>query len=214
MKTYHKIETIYQRDMNGTKKLIEGVFRDKTVEFLNSCGIQWQFTEKVDGTNIRVHWDGHAVEFAGRTDKAQIPQKLLEKLNAVFGSPEAEELFEQKFGETVVVLYGEGYGAGIQKGGLYRPDVSFILFDVQIGDVFLVRESVADIAKCFGVDVVPVVFNGTIDKGVAYVKTKPHSMLGTREAKMEGLVGRPLVELRDRLGKRVIIKIKACDFEV
>ena len=213
MKTYHKIDTIYQRDMDGTKKLIEGAFRDKTVEFLNSCGIQWQFTEKVDGTNIRVHWDGHAVEFAGRTDKAQIPQKLLEKLNAVFGSPEAEELFEQKFGETDVVLYGEGYGAGIQKGGLYRPDVSFILFDVQIGDVFLVRESVADIAKCFGVDVVPVVFNGTIDKGVAYVKTKPHSMLGAREARMEGIVGRPLVELRDRFGKRVIIKIKACDFE-
>lgn len=111
-------------------------------------------------------------------------------------------------------MYGEGYGAGIQKAGLYRPDMSFILFDVQIGDVFLVRESVADIAKCFGVDVVPAVFNGTIDEGVAYVKTKPHSMLGTREAKMEGLVGRPLVELRDRLGKRVIIKIKACDFEV
>lgn len=41
MKTYHKIETIYQRDMNGTKKLMEGAFRDKTVEFLNSCGIQW-----------------------------------------------------------------------------------------------------------------------------------------------------------------------------
>ena len=30
---------------------------------------------------------------------------------------------------------------------------------------------------------------------------------------MEGVVGHPLVELRDRLGKRVIVKIKACDFK-
>lgn len=30
---------------------------------------------------------------------------------------------------------------------------------------------------------------------------------------MEGLVGRPAVELNDRMGRRVITKIKAVDFE-
>jgi hypothetical protein len=29
---------------------------------------------------------------------------------------------------------------------------------------------------------------------------------------MEGLVGRPLVELFDRRGGRIIVKIKVCDF--
>ena len=27
MKEYHKIETLFERDMNGSKKLIEGKFR-------------------------------------------------------------------------------------------------------------------------------------------------------------------------------------------
>lgn len=78
MKEYHKIETLFERDTT-TKMLIEGQYRNSTVEFLKDN--VWQFTEKVDGTNIRVHWDGHRVTFAGRTDRAQIPKHLLERLN-------------------------------------------------------------------------------------------------------------------------------------
>lgn len=211
MQKYHKISAVFKRDMEGTKKLMEGVFNDPTVRFLAESGVPWEFTEKIDGTNIRVHWDGHAVKFGGRTDRAQIPKPLLEKLNAMFGTPEAEELFEQKFGETDIVLFGEGYGPGIQNGGAYRQDVSFILFDAQVGDNFLTRDSVHDIAQCFGIDVVPSVFTGTIEEAVAFVKTAPDSHIGT--AKMEGLVGRPVVELRDRLGQRVIVKIKVRDFK-
>lgn len=74
MNEYHKIETLFERDVNGTKKLIEGKFRNEAVEFLVNNA--WVFTEKIDGTNIRIHWDGHKVEFAGRTDRAQIPKPL------------------------------------------------------------------------------------------------------------------------------------------
>lgn len=87
MREYNKIETLYERD-EKTKRLIEGKFRNPAVEFLKDN--IWQFTEKVDGTNIRVHWDGHKVEFAGRTDKAQIPSHLMERL---------EELFDGEVGE-------------------------------------------------------------------------------------------------------------------
>lgn len=208
MTEYHKIETLFERDTNGTKKLIEGAFRNDAVKYL--ANNDWYFTEKIDGTNIRIHWDGHKVEFAGRTDKAQIPKPLMDYLNNTFGSVEAEEMFEQKFGETDVILFGEGYGPGIQKGGAYRDDVSFILFDVQIGDTWLKRDSVEDIATAFGIDVVPIIFIGNLWQAVDYVKTKPKSTIGT--ANMEGLVGRPLTEMLDRMGKRVIVKIKVCDF--
>lgn len=208
MTEYHKIETLFERDTNGTKKLIEGAFRNDAVKYL--ANNDWYFTEKIDGTNIRIHWDGHKVEFAGRTDRAQIPQELANYLSRTFGSNEAEELFEQKFGETEVILFGEGYGPKIQNGGAYRDDVSFILFDVQIGDTWLKRESVEDIARTFGIDVVPIIFTGSLQQAVDYVKTKPKSTIGT--ANMEGLVGRPTVEMRDRMGKRVIVKIKVCDF--
>lgn len=208
MKEYHKIETLFERDVNGTKKLIEGAFRNQTVKYLAKN--DWYFTEKIDGTNIRIHWDGHKVEFGGRTDRAQIPKRLMEYLVNAFSTVEAEEMFEQKFGENDVILYGEGYGAGIQKGGAYREDVSFILFDVLIGDVWLDRGSVEDIATAFGIEIVPIIFVGNIKEAVDFVKTSPKSTIGN--AYMEGVVGRPIIEMKDKMGKRVIIKVKVCDF--
>lgn len=211
MKEYIKIETPFERDVDGTKKLIEGKFRNETIEYLKDN--VWQFTEKIDGTNISIVWDGHTISFHGRTERAQIPPHLLKKLYELFGGDVNEELFEQKFGEMPVILYGEGYGVGIQKGGDYRSDVSFILFDVYLPEssLWLKRDSVEDIAKTFGIDIVPIIMEGTIEDAVEFVKTKPNSTIGT--AKMEGLVGRPKIELKDRVGKRVIVKIKVKDFE-
>ena len=208
MKEYNKIETVYARDTNGTKKLIDGLFRNEAVEYL--ARNIWMWTEKIDGTNIRIHWDGHKITFGGRTDKSQIPSHLLTKLSEMFLNNETEELFEQKFGEKEVTLFGEGYGARIQKGGDYRPDVSFILFDVLIDDIYLSRGSTEDIARCFGLEIVPIVKYGTIADAIEFVKSKPHSTIGT--AMMEGLVGRPIIDMYDRVGNRVIVKIKACDF--
>lgn len=212
MYEYHKIETLYQRDMEGSKKLMPGVYRDETVESLKD--IKWQFTEKIDGTNIGIHWDGHKVHIQGRTERAQIPTFLMDRLNELFGGDENEQLFEQTFGETEVVLFGEGYGAKIQKGGSYIPNgVDFILFDVYItnGDLYLRRDDVEDIAKTFGIDVVPIVLEGTLDDAVEFVKGHPKSTIGT--ADMEGVVGRPKVEVKDRRGKRIIVKIKYNDFK-
>ena len=64
---------------------------------------------KIDGTNIRILWDGHRVTFAGRTDNAQIPAELTNRLFELFGGEVNEELFEQKFGDMPVMLVGEGY---------------------------------------------------------------------------------------------------------
>lgn len=207
LKEYHKIETLFERD-EKTKKLIEGAYRNEAVEFLKDN--LWEFTEKIDGTNIRVYWDGHKVSFYGRTDKAQIPVDLVNRLNELFGGDVNEEIFEQKFGETEVMLVGEGYGEKIQKGGLYGKGQDFILFDVMIAGNWQPRESVENIAETFGIDVVPIVLKGTIQDGVSFVKQKPKSAFGTADS--EGLVGRPKVELQTRTGSRVIVKIKVRDF--
>ena len=208
MQTYNKIETVFNRDTEGTKRLILDSYRNETVEYLKDN--IWQFTEKIDGTNIRVHWDGHNVEFGGRTDKAQIPNHLLNKLKELFGTLEAEELFEQTFGEKDIILFGEGYGVKIQNGGEYRSDVSFILFDVMINGNYQSREWVEQTAKMFDIDVVPIVLEGTIQDGIDYVMSHPRSTIGN--AMMEGVVGRPKVEMNDRCGNRVIVKIKWEDF--
>ena len=208
LKEYHKIETIFERDDN-TKKLNENKYRNKTVEFLKD--LEWEFTEKIDGTNIRIYWNGHKVQYFGRTDKAQIPSQLLNVLLEKFGGDTNEEMFEQLFGDKEVMLIGEGYGAKIQSGGDYRSDNSFALFDVIIDGIFLNRESVQSIANSLNIETAPVLFYGNLQKGIDYVKTKPDSLIGT--AKMEGLVARPKQELLDRLGNRIIVKIKVKDFE-
>nr|DAT04972.1 MAG TPA: RNA ligase [Caudoviricetes sp.] len=208
LKEYHKIETLFERD-EKTKKLVEGKYRNEAIKYLKDN--QWQFTEKIDGTNIRIYWDGHRVSFYGRTDKAQIPANLMNRLVELFGGETNEQLFEQKFGETEVILYGEGYGEKIQNGGLYRKGQDFILFDVMIADNYQSRESVEDIAKYFGIDIVPIILEGTLQEAVNYVKSKPKSSIGA--ANSEGVVGRPVIELQDRCGKRIIVKIKVRDFE-
>lgn len=209
MHEYHKIETVFNRSTDGDKKLIWGDYRNETVEYL--ADDIWQFTEKIDGTNIRIHWDGHNVEIGGRTDRAQIPKHLMDYLSATFLTPEVEELFEQTYSEKDVILVGEGYGAKIQNGGDYRSDVSFILFDVLIGDNWQSREWVEATAKMFNVDVVPIVLEGTIGDGIDYVMQHHNSTIGN--AVMEGVVGRPKVEIKDRLGNRIIVKIKWKDFK-
>lgn len=211
MTEYTKIETLFERDMEGTKKLIGGKFRNETVEYLkDNC---WIGTEKIDGTNIGIVWDGHKVSYQGRTERAQIQAHLMNKLIEMFGGTVNEELFEQKFGEMQVILFGEGYGAGIRKGGKYRSDVSFILFDVYLPEqnLWLKRDAVEDIAKTFSVDIVPVVYEGDIAGAVKFVKSKPKSTFG--KANMEGIVCKPAVDMLDRMGRRLIVKIKVCDFE-
>ena len=207
MREYEKIETIFVRD-EKTKKLNENVYRNETVKFLKEN--DWEFTEKIDGTNIRIVWDGHKVSYYGRTDKAQIPSQLMNRLIELFGGDVNEEMFEQKFGEKNVMLIGEGYGAKIQNGSSYREDNDFILFDVLINDNYLSRENVKDIANYFNINVVPTIMVGKLEDGINWVKTKPKSKIGT--ANSEGLVARPLVELKDRNGNRVIVKIKVRDF--
>lgn len=214
MREYDKIETIYKRDIDGTKKLLPGVFRNDTVEYLHDN--LWLWTEKIDGTNIRVHWDGHKVEYGGRTDKAQIPAPLVNKLNEYFGGETNAQLFEQTFGEKDVILFGEGYGEKIQNGGDYMEGgkgVDFILFDLMIGENYQDARSVARCAQTFGLKVVPSIGHGTLFEAVEFVKCHPNSFLGPRTHEMEGVVCRPLYELRDRCGNRVIVKIKWEDFK-
>ena len=211
---YPKIETPFNRDMEGTKKLIDGSWRNEAVEYL--ADNKWICTEKVDGTNISIEWDGHRVNYHGRTERASIPAHLMNKLIDLFGGETNEQLFEQEFGDMPVILYGEGYGAKIQKGGgLYSDEPNFILFDVYLPGqgIWFKRESVEDIAKAFGIEAVPVILTGTLQDAIEFVKAKPTSRVGKCEAPMEGLVCRPAVELFDRIGRRIIVKVKVRDFE-
>lgn len=210
MKQYHKIQTIYKRD-EKTKRIIEGEYSMPEFEFLKDC--PWVFTEKVDGTNIRVMWDGTNVTFGGKTDDAQMPVFLLYKLQELFeGTPNKQKLLEVFGADGGVCLYGEGYGAKIQGAGKnYIPDgVDFVLFDVKIGDWWLERQNVEDIAQKLGLRIVPIIGTGTLNDAVEMTRAGIKSTWGDFIA--EGIVARPATELFTRKGERIITKIKHRDF--
>lgn len=189
------------------KTLIVGDWTLPEFEYL--AGNQWVFTEKVDGTNIRVIFCDGKVTFGGRTEDAQIPAQLVTRLNERF-LPLAAKLAEV-FPDGSAVLYGEGYGAKIQKGGgNYRADQDFVMFDVKCGDWWLQRADVEDVAGKLGIDVVPIIGEGTLHDAVARAKSGIPSTWGAFQA--EGIVARPKTELKTRAGHRLIAKIKCRDF--
>jgi len=214
MREYHKIDSLWKRDMTQkTHPIILGSYANPIFALLKD--LEWEWTEKIDGTNIRVHWDGAAVKLGGRTDAAQTPIDLIERLQQIFPPEKMAEVFGEKGGIT---LYGEGYGAGIQKGGGYIPkSKDFILFDVTGGDdhpVWFRRQDVEGIAQRLGIKWTPVVGSGTIAQAVAKAREGFVSLVSADPKMMsEGLVIRPVVELRDRFGHRVITKVKYRDFD-
>ena len=209
MKKYHKINSIFKRDEKTHKFTSE--YSTEEFEYLKNS--IWSFTEKVDGTNIRIYWNGKNKTLGGRTDKAIIPPNLIEKLNEMFPDELLKSVFNPNSEETDVMLYGEGYGNKIQKvGRLYLPDnVSFILFDIQIGYWWLKREDVDKLASELNIKSVPVIGEGTLEDAINMVKNNLRSKLGDLES--EGLIAVPKTNLLSRNGQRIITKIKGCDFK-
>jgi len=208
MKEYHKIQTLWARESAKPHNMILGEFALPEFEALQN--ITWVATEKIDGTNVRVFWDGHNVSFGGKTDDAQMPVFLFDRLQELFGGEANAQVFEQAFGESQVCLYGEGYGHKIQKVGHLYGDVDFILFDVRVGDWWLERRNIEDVAGKFDIDIVPIVEEGTLYELSDLVKHGFPSMYGDLLA--EGIVAKPKVELFNRKGERIITKLKHRDF--
>ncbi len=205
MKEYHKIDTVFKRDAeNKFKTLLDEEYSIPEFEYLKDN--KWVFTEKVDGTNIRIKYQDGKVIFGGRTDRSSLPIPLVERLAELF----PRKIFEKVFNGDVC-LYGEGYGNKIQKGGgNYSDKQDFVLFDIYIGESWLQRENIEEISKAMGIDIVPIVGTGSLVEMVKQAKEGVASKWGDFRA--EGYVARPETEIRTRSGCRIITKIKCKDF--
>lgn len=213
---YPKIYAPFKRHTNDPgnplrNKLDVGNWLRPEFELLKD--MNWEWTEKVNGTNVRVMWDGYRVRFGGRGNDAQMPIKLLETLKEMF----PEELMEQQFGQGPAVLFGEGYGPNVADGsGVYGSQPGFVLFDVVVRDAekaidwWLLREKVVDVAQGLGIGIVPVLFHESVDTALRLVRGGIQSAWGNFPA--EGIVGKPPLGIMGRDGDRLMMKIKAKDF--
>ena len=164
--TYPKINTIFKRDERNRFNIIEGDYSCPEFEAIK----KWQISEKVDGTNIRILYNGSEPIFGGRTDDAQIPVFLLEYLQRTFTEDKLASLFPEA--KNGIMLFGEGFGNKIQSAGKrYRKEnCSFILFDALIDGWWLERDNVKDIAEKLGIDVVPSLGIMTPQEAIGFVK--------------------------------------------
>lgn len=203
MKKYHKINSIFKRDKQGN---FTSEYSTPEFEYLKNN--IWVFTEKINGTNIRVMWNEGKLRFGGKSDDAQMPVFLMEKLQEIFKQEKIDEIF----GSDDVCLYGEGFGAKIQKGGgnYIRDGCDFILIDVKIGDWWLKREDIEDIANKLKVKIVKIIGEGTLQDAIDKAKEGFNSEFG--EFTAEGIVLKPKSEMFARNGDRIITKIKYKDF--
>ena len=203
---YPKIDTLWKRDENNKFRIIEGDY--SKIEFANIK--KWNVTEKIDGTNIRIIYENGSVLFGGRTDNAQIPTRLLQYLQTTFTS----SLLSSVFGDAEkVILFGEGYGARIQKGGgLYRKDNAFILFDGWVDGWWLLWDSIEDIARKLDIKCVPLIGLMSLEEAVEYVKSKPKSLISEEPKIAEGLVARAFPMMLFRNGNPLVWKLKVKDY--
>lgn len=238
---YQKINTIFKRDQNPGKFhnciMPEEGFTQPEFEFLRGC--KFECTEKIDGTSMSVHIIpvgytdiggafkvNYAVEYHGKTEKADTPKHLQAKMEQLFPAEKMLEAFNKnvtyenvedaikEVNHGKVNVFGEGYGAKIQKGGNYiSNDCGFVLFDVTVDGMFLLRESLEDIASKLGIPIVPLIGYMTIDEAIEFVKKGFKSTIAeNKDYDAEGLVLKTPMGLLNRKGERIITKIKTCDF--
>ena len=208
---YHKIHALYKRDEKG--RFTTGEFSKPEFDYLYHS--DWRWTEKVDGTNIRVGLNNNSFEIRGKSDRAQLPLDLMTNINKMFTDRLTLRHWVTVVGDPPITLYGEGYGAGIQKAGVgYGPDKKFILFDARRDKRWLPRQEVEELAGHLDIPIVPEVLVGSIAVAIDYIQHDPASIVARDLITMEGLVGVPTVPLLNQWGERVIVKVKGKDHPV
>ena len=203
-------------------------------------------TEKIHGTNFRAGY----VPAVANTFWKKVLQffHLLPKYEFVYGSRNVQlqdrrdggstwiqkhtDVTENVYLEAVVkyrlrellkpgeVLYGEVYGAGIQKDYTYGCEADerkFVAFDMAVLDEegntkYLSSLHFMSVCKSRGIPTVPVLFTGGFDFEFVRSLTKGASVLAPSQKVREGVVIKPLVEKTHPLIGRKALKMINDDY--
>lgn len=154
---------------NSLENHYRSKFLDK-VDLIVPCNEEWIATEKVHGANFSIWFDGEDLKFAKRTGfieegdkfynyREAMANQLLEDIEAMYMS--LDESLRLSFGETMVID-GELYGCGVQRGVEYCEDQRFIAFGVRIGEETIPTGSAISMMENFNIPTVPVLRKGSM----------------------------------------------------
>lgn len=184
---------------------IENLYKNQTILLFREC---WAL-EKVHGTSANVAWRDKSVWFSSGGASPTLFAALFDKdaLAAAF----------EKVGHPEITIYGEAYGGSQQKmKHVYGDTLRFIVFDIKIGDVWLKVLDMAQLASQIGFEVVPFEKVPTELEKLDEIANRPSEVAkrrGTGDTHVrEGVVLRPLIEVRMNNDERVIAKHKTTAF--
>lgn len=178
-------------------------------EFDYLSDLPWGWYEKVDGMNMRIGLTDGKLDIRGRSDRAQIPGDLRERIRELFDPDLIKEVIQTED----FTIFGEGYGAGIQKGGHYSSEKDFIVFDIWIKGWWLRRTDMSSLCDTLGLQIVPLIGIFDTTEVTENVHRGIPSILSCESGRlMEGVVGTPITPLYRRNGERIIAKLKTSDF--
>jgi hypothetical protein len=164
--------------------------------------------EKVHGTSAHVSWNDGAVGFFAGGAK-----------HATFSSIFDQDLADRfkAIGQPKVMVFGEAYGGSQQKmKTVYGAEMRFIAFEVKIetetGPNWLSVPQAADVVEKLGLEFVPFVRVPADVPALDAQRDAPSEVAKRRgmgdNHPREGIVIRPLIEVRMNNGERVIAKHK------
>lgn len=161
--------------------------------------------EKINGTSANIKWkDGNITFNSGGASH--------NNFLTIFDEIELKKKFEE-LGHQDVKIYGEAYGGSVQKkSDVYGPDLKFIVFEIKINEIILNVPDAHDVANKLDLEFVDYkIIPATLEAIDA--ERDRESIQAIRNGmgngkKREGIVLRPLEELRDKNGDVVISKHK------
>ena len=166
--------------------------------------------EKIHGTSAHIAWSPEdGIRFSSGGERHE---KFLELFDEKFLTSKFEELFTDK-----IIIYGEAYGGKCQKmSDTYGKELKFIVFDVKIGGSWLDVPNAEDVTKKLNLEFVDYKLISTSLKQIDAERDRSSVQAirnGCGKGKMrEGIVLRPMIEVRKNNGERVICKHKGDNF--
>jgi len=183
---------------------IDNLYKDQTILLFKECYAM----EKIHGTSAHISWkfSEKIIHFSSGGEKH-------DNFVALFNENFLKSKFQEIFPDIDVVIFGEAYG-GKQQGmsHTYGKELRFIGFDVKVGDNWLDVPNAQDVCYQFGVEFVHynkidvTLENLTALRDMYSIQAVRNGM--GYDHKREGIVCRPLVEMRLNNGARVICKYK------
>lgn len=180
---------------------IDNLYKNTSILMFKECFA----LEKIHGTSANVRWGDGKVWFHSGGEKH-------DRFLGLFDETELSKRFEC-IGHPSVTVFGEAYGGKQQaQSWRYGKELRFVAFEVKIGDTWLGVEQAHDVATKLGLEFVHYRKIPTDLDSIDTERDAPSEQArrnGIEEDKpREGVVLRPLIEVRLNNGDRVIAKHK------